>query len=87
MKLLSSMEKLARKRKVIMTLLVMTSMRRNPFILATKLATKTLILMDLLASKTSGKTATKTLTPKPQNPHVYVCGVINNRASLIIIIA
>ena len=23
----------------------------------------------------------------PQNPHVYVCGVINNRASLIIIIA
>ena len=27
------------------------------------------------------------LTPKPQNPHAYVCGVINNRASLIIIIA
>ena len=35
---------------------------------------------DLLTSK-------RALTPKPQNPHVYVCGVINNRTSLIIIIA
>ena len=61
MKLLSSMGKLARKRKVVMAFLVMTSMRRNPFIFVTKLATKTLVLMDLLASKTSGKTATKTL--------------------------
>ena len=38
MKLLSSMEKLTRRRRVVMTSLVMTSMRRNPF--------KSLSLMD-----------------------------------------
>ena len=33
------------------------------------------------------RSKTETLTPKPQNPHVYVCGVVSNRTSLIIIMS